>query len=78
MGIEIRDEIKSSATWCNKNLSCLSPENKDLCKIAACVDQNFHLIVNEEPKYCSYQNSSVYGKSCSCPVRKEIYNKYRK
>jgi len=78
MGIEIRDEIKSAAKWCNKKVSCVSFENPDLCKITVCINEKIHFVANKELKDCAYQNSLGHGKCCTCPVRKEIYNEYRK
>lgn len=77
MNIRISDEIKSSATSCTKDFSCLSPEKKDLCKVKKCVDEKVHFIECNEHEYCTYKISFGTEFFCSCPVRKEIYNKHR-
>jgi len=76
MEIYIPDQIRNTATKCKKRFSCLESERNNLCKVEYCVGGEIHFIKCLNDESCFYQN--VFGGEtfCSCPVRKEIYNKY--
>ncbi len=73
--IKINEEILKNTTRCKKDYSCLSGE-RSLCMIELSVDGKIHFIrcVNNEP--CSYRVPFGYSFVCTCPVRKELHNRY--
>jgi len=73
--IKIDEDISKTATMCKKNLSCLS--GSDICKVEFCVEGQIHFIkcMNLEP--CHYRMPFGYSFVCKCPVRKELFNKYK-
>ena len=73
--IKIDEDILKSATRCKKNLFCLS--GNDICKVEYCVDGKIHFIkcMNLDP--CNYRISFGYSFVCNCPVRKELFNRYK-
>jgi hypothetical protein len=77
MNIEISDEIKLSASYCTKEFSCLSDANRDLCRVKEHIGEKVYFIACKEDKYCAYKESFGNENLCTCPVRKEIYDKYK-
>ena len=76
---EIEENIIKDTTKCNYDFGCLENENH-LCldaKVAFCVGGQVHFIDCPE-KFCKSKMDFGNGKICSCPTRKEIYNKYGK
>jgi hypothetical protein len=75
MVIKIDEDILKTASMCKKNLSCLS--GSDICKVEFCVDGKIHFIkcMNLEP--CHYRMPFGYSFVCRCPVRKELFNRYK-
>jgi len=76
MKIEIDKDIVSKAILCEKNFDCLKNENHDFCKVEFSCSSEVHFINCLEDNFCVYKK--VFGDSfyCSCPIRKEINNKY--
>ncbi len=76
MEIEIPDDVIKLATKCTKNFSCLYGDTERLCKVEYCVSDTVHFIKCLEPT-CSYKVAFGSGDFCTCPIRKEIYNRYK-
>ena len=76
MEIEIDKAIIDATTECKKNFLCLYGDTKHLCKVEYCVSDTVHFIECLEPA-CRYK--AMFGGSffCTCPIRKEIYNRYK-
>jgi len=63
------------ATACEKSFECLA--NPDyLCKVTTCINGEVHFLWCSE-KECKFKISFGDDCFCSCPVRKEIYNRYK-
>jgi len=77
MKVYVSNEVMQSTTGCKKGFSCLEDNKKDLCKIGTSVDGEVHFIVCLNETNCSYERSYEEGFICDCPIRKEIYNKYK-
>jgi hypothetical protein len=78
MEIEISDDILQSATRCQQDFSCLSGQTSHLCKVKYAVGLTVLFIekpVDDKP--CGYQASFGYHLVCNCPVRNEIYRRYK-
>jgi len=72
----ISDEALKATTQCEKNFSCLDGES-DICKVAVCVENEVLFIKCKERAPCPYKESFAYALLCTCPVRKELYYKYK-
>ena len=73
----IPEEIRLCATECSKGHACLMNEKHELCPVIQNIEGKIHFIQCIEERSCKYKNhigDSVY--TCTCPVRKEIYNQY--
>ncbi len=78
MEIFVREYIKEETKACDKNFSCLSDDRDDLCKVLSCVNNDIHFVLCSNTEFCSYQRKKDERFYCECPIRKEIYYKYKK
>jgi hypothetical protein len=76
MSFDISDEIKQLTVDCKKGFPCLEGIKENLCKVEHCVNGATHFIRRLNKKSCSYQTSFGNAFICSCPIRKELYNKF--
>jgi hypothetical protein len=75
--LAINEEIIKKTTRCTKKLSCLAGDRDDLCKVEFCVEEKIHFIKCLDKQPCNYRIPFGYSHVCICPVRKELYNKYK-
>ena len=76
--IEIDEETIKNTTECEENFSCLKSDDHKLCEIEFTVSNRVHFIKCNSELPCKYQHPFGDVFFCSCPVRKEIFNKYKK
>ena len=77
MPFEIPQEIRERTTECEKGLSCLTNERKDLCKVKFCVDDRLFFIESAERLDCPYVRGFGGLQLCICPTRQEIHRRHR-
>ena len=75
--IKVDEDIKKGTTKCEKDFRCLADNTYELCRVTETVRDNVLFIQCEGDNYCNYRISFGYSFICSCPTRKEIYNKYK-
>ncbi|MBU3968326.1 MAG: hypothetical protein KKG76_13320 [Euryarchaeota archaeon] len=75
--LKVDDDIIKTANRCKKNFSCLSSDETDLCKVEMNVGEKIHFIKCKNKNTCNYRIPFGYSFVCTCPVRKELYNKYK-
>jgi hypothetical protein len=79
MAYQIGDEIKKQTTRCLYDFECLTNENWETCSIDRYYPENGLGITNKCQKSdCRY--SMPFGLTynfCHCPVRCEIYQRYK-
>jgi len=76
MNIEVDEDIIKQTTKCRKNFSCLSGE-RPFCTVELCIENEIHFIKCAGNESCIYRVSFGYSYVCICPVRKELYNRYK-
>lgn len=76
MNIEIDDDIIKKTTKCGKKFSCLCGEITQLCKVEECMGEII-FIKYKEQNLCKYRTYFGYSQVCTCPVRKELYYRYK-
>jgi hypothetical protein len=77
--IEIDEEIRKSARKCEINLACLSERDHKLCPITSTAGKKMLCLDCTSGRRCNYRvNYGVSAFLCTCPIRKEIYRKYKK
>ena len=76
MDIIVCDDIKDLVAECEKGFFCLNGELDHLCEVTDCVFESIIYVKCLADKYCRHKYSVGENTFCSCPIRKEIYNKY--
>jgi len=70
----VSDQAKRSTEECTKDFACLKG-NLAPCKLEQCLGREVLVCLNKE--YCPYQIRFGFADYlCSCPIRKELYEKY--
>jgi hypothetical protein len=73
---EISKSILDQAVNCDQNYACLKNSGSNCCKTDFCVNDKI-LFIKDLKRECSYSKSFGYSYICNCPVRMEIFNKYK-
>ena len=77
--MKVIKKIIEDLVECKKNngcvYGCVNDPERTCCKVTSCVDEKIHFIKYTSGDYCGYKLS--YGSSdiCTCPARKELYNR---
>ena len=77
MDINVSDRIRKAAACCKKGFSCLQKGKGDFCAVEDCVNDSVLFVKSQYNASCPYQQSFGNEFICNCPVRKELYDKYR-
>ena len=77
MDYQVSDEAHSVATKCDKGFSCLKRERKDLCKVDFYIKGKVYFVKCLNEGYCPYKHPFGSSFFCSCPVRKELFDKHK-
>ena len=77
MDYQVSDKAKKQTTKCPYNFTCLNNDSCNPCSIERDIQKTFLLIKTKKDKstcpYCFPYGSSYY---CTCPSRREIYQRY--
>lgn len=73
---EVDQTIIDKAVDCDKNHACLTEENHPCCKVSSCVGSKI-LFLEKLERDCPYHQEFGFSYICNCPVRIELYNKYK-
>jgi len=73
--MKIEKEILDKTVHCTKDFDCIK-NNNICCKVVSCVNKEVLFVECSEKNSCSYRMTYGYSFICTCPTRKEIYNKY--
>jgi len=73
--MEIEKEILDKTVHCTKDFDCLKNNNIH-CKVENCVNNEVYFVECCEKNPCNYRVNFGNSHICTCPTRKEIYNKY--
>jgi hypothetical protein len=72
----ISEDTLKNTTECKEGFSCLHGEGKCLCEVEYAIHDEV-LFVKYTNKGCRYFRCFGYSYICTCPIRKEIHNRYR-
>lgn len=75
--MEINDDIKEQATECEKGMGCVKNKDHKICKVESFISDKVIFVKCLDTKYCGYKLSFGSFYVCTCPVRKEIFDKYK-
>ncbi len=73
---ELSGEIIAKANKCKRNYACLNEKTPPLCSVSDCVNCEIHFI-STQTSYCPYFLYFADEVICTCPVRKELFNKFK-
>ncbi len=76
MNLIVDDNIIKKTTKCRKNFCCLSGK-KPFCNVELCIEKSIHFIKCASNESCGYRVPFGYSYICVCPIRKELYNRYK-
>lgn len=75
--MEIDALIIKSAYSCSKKQKCINDKGFIYCKVERCLNNEILFLECKEQLNCNYQLSYGNCQICRCPVRIEIFNKYK-
>lgn len=76
MKITVSDESRRAARGCTRKCACLERGGRDLCPVDYCAGNGDLFLKCASADACSYRHQFDGMAYCTCPVRKEIFNKY--
>jgi len=69
------DKKITDSTECEKSFECLANQ-ENLCKVKLCIAGEVHFLKCDD-NVCKFKAYFGNESLCTCPVRKEIYNRYK-
>ena len=76
MRIEVSKRVLTQTTLCGNKFACLSSSLSRICKVRGHLIKETLVIACAADSICKYQLSFGNWAICSCPTRKEIYDRY--
>jgi len=77
MKIEISENVEEIIRKCDKSFMCLEDKERIYCSVENFMDNKGHVFKCSHNGSCNYKMSVGYIFICKCPVRKEIFNKFK-
>jgi len=77
MGISVSDLILKATTKCKKGFSCLSGSTDCLCTATALRPDRMVVITPSTADPCDYHRRLGNAHYCLCPVRNDLYTRYK-
>ncbi|MDH4027617.1 MAG: hypothetical protein OEU95_02140 [Nitrospirota bacterium] len=83
MKFEISNETIEKTTECLRDFRCLDPDKGDICIDMCPIDQVFNkqiLFLKDKlhENHCNYNRLFGFSYICNCPVRRDIYDLYKR
>jgi len=75
--IKIDDAVVKKTTKCRCGFSCLSKNQGCLCKVLSSISNEMVQIKSNLSNCCKYHILFGNEHFCLCPVRNELYQRYR-
>lgn len=76
MKAEATKEVQAKAPECTKDCGCLKPGGEPNCTVSGTVDGTILFTQTRASGGCTYQHSFGSSFICTCPVRKELFEKH--
>lgn len=77
MKMEIGQDVIQRTSKCEKDFRCLSGYTGHLCRILCYMKEDIYFVKCMEKVDCAYLETHEKTRLCNCPVRKEIYQRYK-
>lgn len=75
----IEKEILDKTVQCPNHFGCIINNDHVCCKVERCVGKEVYFVQSKQSNQianCNYKLDFGHSAVCTCPSRKEIYNKY--
>ena len=72
---EVDDTIIRSAKKCENRHACLNA-SIPLCSVEHCLMHRIYYVACLSDEPCPYKKALDHSNVCTCPIRKEIFNRY--
>ena len=76
--MEIDLKTIEATTRCRRGYDCIFNGNKPLCEVTQFLACQVYFVNCAPGSSCNYRVAFGEGFFCTCPVRQEIYNRYKK
>ena len=76
MNYQVSDESLKATTQCETKFSCLTGDRKNMCAVEDCVNKEVYFIKYPNNGRCAYKCTFGENHFCTCPIRKELFNKF--
>jgi hypothetical protein len=76
MHVNVDNETLKNTSQCKKDFICLSGTGECLSKVEHIISKELCFIEGTMCGHCNFKLSFGYSSICTCPTRKEIYNRY--
>lgn len=77
MILQVSDKAREETTKCPFSFQCLQDEKRCMCVIERCLEGNGCFLETVKPQDCPYKMSFGYSYMCHCPIRIELYHRYK-
>jgi hypothetical protein len=74
---EIDSEVRNRADRCAWHQQCLQGQQEIRCRITDCVGDKVFFTAGSAVPTCKYCHTFGYSCYCSCPLRQELYRKFK-
>ena len=77
MKVKVSDLIVKATTQCKKGFACLSGKVECMCGVES-ASKDYTVVIKPQFKSpCKYRDSRGETHYCLCPVRNDIYKRYK-
>lgn len=73
----INESTIAKATKCSKFFGCLNGNGHKCCEVKDCINNKVYFLNVKKKIICSYVVNFGNEQICTCPIRKELYNKLK-
>jgi hypothetical protein len=77
MVLNVSNEVRQACKECPRGQACLDDDTGYLCPVSCCVDGALYFITCKHEGPCPYKHALWERLVCDCPIRREIYHKYK-
>jgi len=77
MTIRVSNGTLKRTTKCTCSFQCLKDDVRDVCTVDRCIQDEFCFLKEQKERECPYRTPFGYSYICTCPIRNELYRRYR-
>ena len=78
MALQVQDQTREQTSECKFSFQCLEEATRNVCTISPCLVEEVYFLHTTKNHLCSYKKKiGSCSYICKCPIRKELYRRYR-